>query len=80
MDEGTIIKRLAERTNSERQQIKAAYQQQTGKVDRNLNHKIWWVMRQLQDMEGENPGQVTIVTSTQIYVTLFRNPSIIIYD
>lgn len=37
-------------------------------------------MLQLQDMERENPGQVTVVTSTHIYVTRFRNPSIIIYD
>lgn len=32
VDEDSIIKILTNRTNGERQQIKAAYQQQTGKV------------------------------------------------
>ncbi|XP_040212254.1 annexin A1-like [Rana temporaria] len=41
VDEGTIIKLLTKRTNSERQQIKAAYQQQTGKrLDDELNKAL----------------------------------------
>lgn len=40
VDEATIIDILTKRTNAQRQQIKAAYLQETGKVGRMMNSDV----------------------------------------
>jgi len=57
VDEATIVEVLAKRTNAQRQQIKAAYQQSTGKVSiftpsNNMSLASIWCNGEIGGMNG----------------------------